>query len=80
MKEEALRNELRRTQDARQPGSERDGGFRQSARWNSNANDGRSVEAMNEEMRETMRRIELAALGSDGTPAWTAAQQMSAAA
>ena len=34
-----------------------------------------SVEAMNEELRETMRRIELAALGSDGTPAWTAAQQ-----
>ncbi|MBL9005092.1 MAG: hypothetical protein JNJ46_12645 [Myxococcales bacterium] len=34
-----------------------------------------SVEAMNEELREAMRRIELAALGSDGTPAWTAAQQ-----
>lgn len=34
-----------------------------------------SVEAMNEELREAMRRIELAALGSDGTPAWAAAQQ-----
>jgi chromosome segregation ATPase len=35
----------------------------------------RSVEAMNEELREALRRIELATISSDGTPAWTTAQE-----
>lgn len=74
MKEEALRNELRRTQErVSQEANEMVGSAERTLELERERR--QSVEAMNEEMRETMRRIELAALGSDGTPAWTAAQQ-----
>ena len=74
MKEEALRNELRRTQErVSQEAKEMVGSAERTLEIERERR--QSVEAMNEELREAMRRIELAALDSDGTPAWTAAQQ-----